>query len=222
MAAALLVGATAMAQQTFPSYVSVAGKAEREIIPNEIYVKVVIDESDSKGKVTVAEQEKKMIAALNRLGINTEKDLQVGDIAGDLQTYVLRQNRTYTSKTYSLKVKDASTLSKVFTALAELNISSAAVTKATRSDMEDVRAELRIEAMKNAQANARTLAEAVGQKIGKAFQITEYNYSEPVYYAEGAYADVAVRSTAMNKSEADLNFKSLKVTHTVNVQFVLE
>lgn len=224
--AALMVGGTAMAQQTFPSYIAVTGKAEKEVVPNEIYVRITIDETDSKGKVTVAEQERKMLAALGRLGIDVEKDLQVGDISGDLQTYVLRKDRTLTTKSYELKVKDANTLSKVFTALADLNISSASVTKATRSDIEELRNEMRVEAMKNAQDAARTLAQAVGQTVGKAFQITEYNFNEPVYYAENNYymADMGVmaKGVARKTSDSPLDFKKLKVTHTVNVQFVLE
>lgn len=68
MAAGLLMLSTAAsAQQTeaYPSYIIVTGNAEREVTPDEIYVGITIDESDSRsGKVTVAEQERKMVAEL--------------------------------------------------------------------------------------------------------------------------------------------------------------
>lgn len=225
MAAALLIGATAVAQQTFPSSISVTGKAEREVTPDEIFVSIFIEETTSKGKITVAEQERKMIDALKKLGIDVEKNLTVSDIEGDLQAYLLRRNRTDVSKTYSLKVSDAATLSKVFGALADLNISQASVTKASISNTDAVRAELRVEAMKNAQDAARTLAEAIGQNVGKAFQINEYNFSEPIMYAAAERNVVAygISSKAADMAPAaTLDFKSIKVTHTVSVQFVLE
>ena len=74
MAAGLLMLSTAAsAQQTeaYPSYIIVTGNAEREVTPDEIYVGITIDESDSRsGKVTVAEQERKMVAELKKLGID--------------------------------------------------------------------------------------------------------------------------------------------------------
>ena len=60
MAAGLLVLSTAASAQqteTYPSYISVTGSAERDVTPDEIYVGITIDESDSRnGKITVAEQ----------------------------------------------------------------------------------------------------------------------------------------------------------------------
>ncbi len=136
MAVLLLAGTAAMAQQqAFPSFVSVTGTAERQIVPDEIYLSITIDENSTKGKVTVADQEKKMIPALRNLGIDVEKDLRVGDIAGDLHTYILRKDRVLTTKTYSLKVADATMLTNVFKVLADLGITNANVTRATRSDL---------------------------------------------------------------------------------------
>ena len=100
MAAGLLMLSTAAsAQQTeaYPSYIIVTGNAEREVTPDEIYVGITIDESASRsGKVTVAEQERKMVAELKKLGIAVDKDLQVGDMSGDLKSYVLRRDRVQT------------------------------------------------------------------------------------------------------------------------------
>lgn len=225
--AVLLLAATATQaqQQTYPSYVNVTGAAERQIVPDEIYLSITINENSSKGKVTVAEQEKKMIAALRNLGVDTEKDLRVGDIAGDLHTYLLRKDRVLTSKTYSLKVGDAATLANVFRALADLGISEASVTRATRSDIEQIRMELRAEAMRKARANAEALAGAVGQTIGKAFQINEYGSGGGIYYAaDNAYVTRAMSMDMAKEGvvENSLDFKDLKITHSVNVMFVLE
>ena len=217
MAAGLLMLSTAAsAQQTeaYPSYIIVTGNAEREVTPDEIYVGITIDESDSRsGKVTVAEQERKMVAELKKLGIDVDKDLQVGDMSGDLKSYVLRRDRVQTQKNYVLKVSDAATLGKVFQALAAIDISRMNLIKATRSDM------------KNARRSADTLAEAIGQKAGKAFMIIDNNYygSGTVYFNDAMpVARSAKMEAAATDTGASLEFQDMKINCSVNVRFVLE
>lgn len=91
-----MLSTAAMAQQNNQSqnYIAVNGYAEREVTPNEIYISITIDESSSRnGKTTVAEQERSMIYALEKIGIDTKTLLQVGDMSGDLTNYILRRDR---------------------------------------------------------------------------------------------------------------------------------
>lgn len=229
LAAGLIALSTAaMAQQpeSYPSYIVVTGNAEREIVPNEIYVKIVIDESDSKGKITIAEQERKMIAELKKLGIDVDKDLQVGDMSGDMRSYVFRRDRVETQKSYILKLGDADTLAKVFKSLGNIDISQMGLVKVTRNDLDKIKMELRVEAMRNAQETARTLAEAIGQSVGKAFVIMDNNYSGggTIYYdnaAPVARAKMAVMAESAVE-DTSLQFQNLKLEHSVNVRFILE
>ena len=166
-----MLSTAAMAQQNNQSqnYIAVNGYAEREVTPNEIYISITIDESSSRnGKTTVAEQERRMVDALEKIGIDTETLLQVGDMSGDLTNYLLRRDRVQTSKNYVLKVGDATTMASVFQTLGDLGVSSISLMKATRNDIEQIQLELRAEAMRNAKTIADTLAEAIGQKAGKA------------------------------------------------------
>ena len=68
--------AAAQVQEAFPSYIQVNGRAEKEIMPDEFYLSVIINERDSKGKISVESQQRDMIAALKRLGVNVEKQLR--------------------------------------------------------------------------------------------------------------------------------------------------
>ena len=229
MAAGLLVLSTAASAQqteTYPSYISVTGSAERDVTPDEIYVGITIDESDSRnGKITVAEQERRMVAELKKLGIDVDKDLQVGDMSGDLKSYVLRRDRVQTQKNYVLKVGDAAALGKVFQSSAAIDISRMNLIKATRSDIEQIRLELRAEAMKSARRSADTLAEAIGQKAGKAFMINDNNYygGGTVYFNS---AMPVARSAKMEMATEDagsaIEFQDMKVNCSVNVRFILE
>lgn len=219
------MAANAQSDNTFPSFIQVTGQAELEIEPNEIYVKITIDESTSKGKVSVADQEKKMIVELKKLRIDTDKDLKVGNMSGELQTYVLRKDRVQTSKTYILKVDSADMLNKAFKALADININNMSISKVTRSDLAQLRTRLRTEAMQDAKRNAETLADAIGQKAGKAFNITDYNSFSggEIMYDYSPSSRMMAQAAGVEKEEEDsLVFRNLKLNYTVNARFVLE
>ena len=68
-------------------YIEVTGKAEMEVVPDRIYLRIVINEKDNKGKVSVEQQEKEMFKQLKSIGIDLEKQLSVQDMSSDLQTY---------------------------------------------------------------------------------------------------------------------------------------
>ena len=110
LAAALLIAAGASAQEKNfldKPYIEVTGKADMEVTPDEIYVRIVINEKDNKGKVSVEQQEKEMFRRLKAAHIDIEKDLVVQDMTSDLQTYFLRKNAILSTKTYQLKVSSA-------------------------------------------------------------------------------------------------------------------
>ena len=64
VAALVALPAAAQTQEVFPSYVQVYGRAEKEITPDEFYLQIIINERDSKGKISVESQQRDMIAAL--------------------------------------------------------------------------------------------------------------------------------------------------------------
>ena len=56
--ALIACGAVAQTNETYPSYVQVTGSAEREIEPDEFYLAVTINERDSKGKISIEQQQR--------------------------------------------------------------------------------------------------------------------------------------------------------------------
>lgn len=85
LAVGVLFAVTAAAQtnETFPSYIQVNGHAEKEVAPDEFYLTIVIDERDSKGKISVEAQRRDMIVALKKQGINIEKQLKVTNLSSE-------------------------------------------------------------------------------------------------------------------------------------------
>lgn len=222
LAAAALMAFTAAAQTTeaYPSYIQVNGQAEREIEPDEFYLSIVINERDSKGKISVESQQRDMIAALKRLGINVEKQLKMANLSSE---FYKKRSSVATAK-YQLQLASSGEVARVWQALDGMGISNVSILRVTNSKMDQYRSEVRAEAIRNAQQTARTLAGAIGQSIGKCFYIYDSNNNfMPVFYDNMAVMRSAKADYAAGEaSEEPLDFKTIKLQYNVQAKFVLE
>lgn len=213
---------TASAQelgQTIPT-VSVNGSAQLKVTPDEIYIAIKLDETDTKGKVTVEEQRKDMFSALKKCGIDIEKQLSVTDMSSSF----FRKRGSLAASNYELKVASADEARKVFEELDKNGISNVNITRATCSKMEEHRAEARKMAILNAQSRARELAEALGQTIGACYEINDYNTSvQPVYAARTMMtknAGITMEDT-VEAAMPEVEFEQLTITYNLSAKFLL-
>ena len=219
--ALLALPAAAQVQEAFPSYIQVNGRAEREIAPDEFYLQIVINERDSKGKVSVESQQRDMIAALKRVGVNVEKQLKVANLSSEF----FKKNTSVATAKYQLQLGSSAEVGKVWQALDGLGISNVSILKVSHSQLERYKSEVRVEAMRNAKQNAATLAEAIGQTIGKCFYVYDSNNDVmPVFYNNMAVMRSAKAFDAAEAvaEEEPLDFKTIKLQYSVQAKFVLE
>ena len=219
--ALLALPAAAQVQEAFPSYIQVNGRAEREIAPDEFYLQIVINERDSKGKVSVESQQRDMIATLKRLGVNVEKQLKVANLSSEF----FKKNTSVATAKYQLQLGSSAEVGKVWQALDGLGISNVSILKVSHSQLERYKSEVRVEAMRNAKQNAATLAEAIGQTIGKCFYVYDSNNDVmPVFYNNMAVMRSAKAFDAAEAAaeEEPLDFKTIKLQYSVQAKFVLE
>ena len=219
--ALLALPAAAQVQEAFPSYIQVNGRAEREIAPDEFYLQIVINERDSKGKVSVESQQRDMIAALKRLGVNVEKQLKVANLSSEF----FKKNTSVATAKYQLLLGSSAEVGKVWQALDGLGISNVSILKVSHSQLERYKSEVRVEAMRNAKQNAATLAEAIGQTIGKCFYVYDSNNDVmPVFYNNMAVmrSAKAFDAAEVAAEEEPLDFKTIKLQYSVQAKFVLE
>ena len=223
IAALAAVSASAQMTEAFPSYIQVNGRAEQEITPDEFYLSIVIDERDSKGKVSVESRQRDMIAALKRLGVKVDKQLKVANLSSE---FFRRKTSVATAK-YQLQLGSAAEVSKVWQALDELGISDVSILKVSHSQIERYKEEVRVEAIRNARQSAATLAEAIGQQVGKCFYIWDSNNDiMPSYYNNAlTMRSMKAMDAAGAEGAADeepLDFKTIKLQYSVQTKFVLE
>lgn len=103
-------------------FIEVNGTSDTAITPDEIYIKIVISEGDTKNKVSLEDLEAKMVNALKTLSIETEKDLTTNDMSSNFKYYFLRGTNVLKTKQYILKAGDATMVTKILLQLKNLGI----------------------------------------------------------------------------------------------------
>ena len=207
-------------------YIEVGGYADTLITPNQIFIKIIIAERDTRDKVSVEELESKMITALKALGINTETDLTTSDMLSNYRFHLLKQKNILKSKEYILKVADAATASKAFIQLEDLGISNTSINRVDHTDLENIKNTSRAKAIFNAHKKAISLTRPINQTIGNAIHITdnETNFDNQL---QGRVAGLQIRGMASSDQyqgyqQPKIEFEKIKVSATVSVKFILK
>ena len=219
--ALMALPAAAQMQEAYPSYIQVTGRAEKELTPDEFYLQIVINERDSKGKISVESQQRDMVAVLRKLGVDVEKQLKMANLSSEF----FKKNTSVAMAKYQLQLGSSGEVAKVWQALDDLGISNISILKVTHSQLDKYKQEVRLEAMRNARESAQEMAGAIGQTIGKWFYIYDSNSNVlPVMY-DNAVLMRSAKAAADAESAAEedpLEFKTIKLEYGVQAKFVLE
>jgi uncharacterized protein YggE len=156
-------------------YIEVVGTAELHVIPDEIYISIIIQEKyEDKKKVTIQEQEEKLTAAIKSIGIDAN-NLSLSDANADYVKIKWQRKDVLTKKDYTLKVATATTVGQVFQKLDEIEIKDAHISKVSHSKIDSLKKEVKLLAMKSAKDKADYLLNVIGEKTGKPLVVTESN-----------------------------------------------
>lgn len=207
-------------------YLEVAGSADTLVTPNEIFIKILITEKDTKDRTSVEELETKMFDALKALGIDVEKNLTTSDMASNFKFYFLRSKDVMKSKQYILKVSDAVTASKVFIQLEDLGISNTSIDRVDHSDLENIRNAMRTKAIVNAKARAIALTKPLNQTVGLAIHIADNEAYNANNQLQGRLSEVVVTGYSTKYKQGQelpkIEFEKIRVTANINVKFILK
>ncbi len=203
------------------NYIEVTGKAEMEVVPDRIYIKVLLSESDSKNRVSVPELEEKLVKKLKEIGIDLEKDVFIKDMASNIKFHMLAKNKIYLSKEYQVIAKDGKMVAEIFLGLEEVGISNVSIEKVENSKIEEYRKEVKIKAIKAAKDKATYLAKAIGQETGNAIYIEEQAFSP--YLKMNSNVVIRGVSSVEDKSFIqNFEFEKIKLESTIMCRFVLK
>lgn len=204
-------------------YIEVTVNFDSLVTPDQIFIKITMSEQDSRGQVSVEESEKKMIAALQSLGIKTETKLKKSDLTSDYQSRLLRKKLGFKSE-YILEVSDATTVTKVFLKLEELGFSNISINRLAHSDIDKITDACRIKAIEKAKNRAILLAKPLGQSIGPAINIIDFDRSG--FGGQPNFTNMVIRGNSLPGAppmeEPQIEFQKIKLSVTVNVKFLLK
>ena len=96
-------------------YLETSAKADTLVIPDRIYLDILISEKDTKDKKSIEELEILMEEKLKSIGIDTKKQLTLNDLASNFKKYFLKNTDILKTKSYSLIVYDAKQQEELFT-----------------------------------------------------------------------------------------------------------
>lgn len=214
---------TASAQSDGQRYVQVNGAAEMELVPDEIYLSITINERDSKGKITVEEQQREMIAALKQLGVKVAEQLTMVDLSSEF----FKKNSSVATARYQLKLDSAAAVAAAWQALDRLGISQVTVERVDHSQLADYRIEVRKASIRAARQKAIELAEAIGQSVGSCIYIQDSNWDSDVAMKSNVLMTRATKEMAFAEfdsavEEEQLEFQKIQLTYRVVARFALE
>lgn len=215
------------AQATTQPYIDMNTTVKREVTPDELFLRIIISESDYKGKKSLEEMQEAMIGALKENRIDIPECLTLNYMGSEVSYGIFSKKiKPKTQATYMLKLYDAAIMQQVIASLEKRQISNIELVKTNYTKEKELKSEMAVEAMQQAQAEARVLAGAIGQEIGKAMKIDSYmnnsGASQPrIYKSRNADMDYAVMHETM---VVDSQFSIGKITYTfnVNVRFELK
>jgi uncharacterized protein YggE len=205
-------------------YIEVGGNADTSVIPNEIFIRIVLSEKDSRDRISIEELEQRMIITVKGLGINTDQDLSTSDMASNFKYYLLKSKDVIKSKIYILKVGDAGTASQVFVKLEEIDISNTSIERVEHSDMQQLRNLMRSKAILDAKQRAVALTLPLNQAVGSAIYISDSeNISQQL---QGRVLGVQIRGAASIQNDfkqlPKVEFEKIKVQSNISVKFILK
>lgn len=203
------------------NYIEVTGVAYKEVVPDEIYLNVQINEKDNKGKESVDKLEKEMLSKLESLGLNIKEDVTLNDLGSNFKFYFIKRTDIFASKEYSVKVNSASLAGKVINGLTSIGISNVTLDRLEYSKEEELKLEVKRMAILNAKEKANLLVGALNQQLGKALHIQEFD-NPRVFRPQ--IMEMNVRAKAAFDTEAvepHFEFDKIRVDASIQVKFAI-
>lgn len=214
--------------------IEVIGKAEKEVIPDEIYITIKLKErNEGRTTISIEEQEKKLKEALKKNQISI-KNLELSDANAGYVKVKWSKKDVVLERELVLKVENAEAVGVVFKELDAMKIQNAYISKVSHSKIDDLTNKLRIEAIQKAKIQADYLTSAIGQSILKALSIKEVPYNDYHNYQLGGLVNMQRKSletdgfvtyktgvNSMNKLGM-VQFKKIKIQAAIYVKFQIK
>lgn len=199
--------------QTSP-FIEVVGTAEKEIVPNEIFVSITLNEQvEGKTKSSIEEQEKKLFEELKKQSISLDKLTFENASASELRIRK-KTNNLINQKKYVLKLSSLEEVNHAMNAFDDAKIKAFYIEEMTHTNIEYFRKEVKILALKAAKGKAKYLLESINQNVGSALEIVEVSD----YNTINARSNVAIPKEIEN----EIGLKPIVIKFSLKAKFEIK
>ncbi|WDF47177.1 SIMPL domain-containing protein [Chryseobacterium sp. KACC 21268] len=202
-------------------YIEVIGSAEKEIAPNIITLRIVLQETNDKNKITIDEQERTLKEKLKAGGFDL-KNLVIRNANASLLKLSRKTNDVINRKEYLAKVGNSVEAYKIFKILDEINVKEASIFETNHTDIQTFRKEVKQLALKVAKEKATDLLKSIDEQIDKPLIIREIDENESIQI-KNTYSNVAVGYYQEETSANDyLDIKPIKLKYQMFARFKIK
>ncbi len=206
--------------------IEVSGSAEQWITPDTFTFKItVIERMDKKDKITIEQQESLLRSELSKIGIDAAKALTVYDI-NSVYFPQKKVRDVLSRKDYRLKLNDISKIGPLVELIDRLNVGRLSLEDTEHSEMERLRRETKILAIKAAKEKAEYLLTSIGERPGKAVYVKEIeqrgNITLDGVSSNSMSSNFSVGRGVTSEPEPDLSFAQIRIRFVIDAKFEIE
>lgn len=215
--------------------IEVLGYAEEEVVPDEIYVRLVLKEYfEGRIRITMKEQEETLIKAIQSMGYELE-NIRMTNSKSSYTKILWQSKEAISINTYVLKLSTAEEVKILVEKVKDMSVFSFEILSRTSSQLEKIKENVRAKAIQNAIDKADNMLKVLGETRGKVIIITESPYPvataipTSVYYSKqdlGRQPGRSISSVYDSNSSYNMDkvveFDPITVTASIYVKFEIK
>lgn len=211
-------------EQKMQPQISVSGEGQVKVIPDEAVLSIAVE---TKGEASARVKKDndviidKVLKYLKTTKIN-QKDIKSERVSLYPQyDYTKKKNYYMASQTINITLRDLSQYEVIMDELVKLGVNRVNGVTFQSSELEKLKSEARVLAIKDAQRKASDYAGALGQKVGKAIMVSDnsQSYYNPPIFRNMMMAEAKVASDGGQETIA---VGEIEIKTNVNITFILE
>jgi len=209
----------------FRKFIVVTGSAEVSVPPDEIELQIVLKEyskSDKiKDKVNLKSIETKFFDILNKNGLSRD-DLVFDNRSFYWYYWWVYRNDIYKQKIYKIILNNSTDFLSLVQDLDIDGVNSLSVTNSTNKELQKLRKEVKITALRAAKEKAEYLLESIDERIGNVISIEEMPENQNIFWRgnQSILSNVSISSNSTNKEMENLS--SIKLRYEVKAKFEIQ
>ncbi len=223
---AVLLSVMTQAQEQKPmSLIAVTGEGKIKVVPDQVQISVSVETKGMKAADVKSENDSKIDGVLKyikKMGVDA-KDVQTQRVTlNDQYDYQKKKHNYVATQTVEILLKDISKYDALMEGMMDTGINNINGVEFKSSKLETYKTESRKLAVKEAKQKAEDLVSVLGQKVGRAFTITD---NTQAYYPQPQFTGMMMKTSYSADAappRETLAVGQIEVTSNVSVSFVLD